>query len=149
MIRGKDDKANQTLTSSHVAWFSNSLRRVIGGGCTEISANADFTCNDHSLPDYSVNMETCKRSSRPRLKSSPKKNTNRFTEDTHNIHCFSMANYLDDSTPFLVDLTKKSALPLLVISTRPPLLSNTPEWMAARHILDDWKAKMYFEKEVQ
>ena len=38
--------------------------------------------------------------------------------------------------PFLVALTKNGNLSILVTSTKPPLLSTAPKWMAARQILD-------------
>lgn len=47
-----------------------------------------------------------------------------------------MGQYLSDSTPFLVALTKKGNLSVLVTSTSPPLLSMAPWWMAALQILD-------------
>lgn len=47
--------------------------------------------------------------------------------------------YLNDSMPFFVDLTKNGCLSILVMWTRPPLLSMAPEWIAALQILDCWE----------
>lgn len=52
------------------------------------------------------------------------------------LWAWNLAVYLKDSTSFLVDLTKKGKLSFLVTSTKPPLLSMTPWWIAARQILD-------------